>query len=256
LSYSIEKRESGYLLFTIARSEKRNAINYDVMDGLSEAVSLALDPQIKALVITGEGDTAFCSGGDLSVFHELQTKEEAYPMLSKMSNILYSLLTLTKPTIALINGTAVGGGCELAAACDFRLARAGVKAGFVQGKQAITTGWGGGTILAEKLPALSSMKLLMEADIQSVEYLKEVGFIDYIYSNHPISSCEIYLEKLLATDLQVLESYKMIWIRKWEDNKLRERIEEEVRNCSVLWESEPHHHYVKNFISKKTKKYE
>lgn len=256
MSYSIEKRESGYLLFTIARSEKRNAINYEVMDGLSEAISLAGDPKIKALVITGEGDQAFCSGGDLSVFHELQTKEEAHPMLSKMSNILYSLVTLTKPTIALINGTAVGGGCELAAACDFRLARGGVKAGFIQGKQAITTGWGGGTILAEKLPALSSMKLLMEADIQSIEYLKEVGFIDYIYSSNPISSCETYLEKLLAIDLQVLESYKLIWIRKWEDNKLKERIEEEVRNCSVLWESEPHHHYVKNFISKKTQKSE
>ena len=101
LSYTIEKRDMGYLLFTITRSEKRNAINYEVMDGLTEAISLANDPAIKALVITGEGDHAFCSGGDLSVFHQLHTKEEAYAMLSKMSKILYSLLTLTKPTIAL-----------------------------------------------------------------------------------------------------------------------------------------------------------
>ena len=254
LSYFIEKRDSGYLLFTIARSDKRNAINYDVMYGLTEAISLADDPSIKALVITGEGDRAFCSGGDLSVFHQLKTKEEAYVMLSKMSNILISILTMTKPTIALINGTAIGGGCELAAACDFRLARDGVKAGFVQGKQAITTGWGGGTILAEKLPAAGSMKLLMEADIQTAEYLKEAGFIDLIYSKDPISSCEAYLEKLLAVELSVLESYKMMWIRKWKVSKLRERIEEEVSNCSVLWESESHHRYVQNFISKKTQK--
>jgi enoyl-CoA hydratase len=254
LSYFIEKRDSGFLLFTIARSDKRNAINYEVMHGLTEAISLAEDPSIKALVITGEGDRAFCSGGDLSVFHQLKTKEEANVMLSKMSNILISILTMTKPTIALINGTAIGGGCELAAACDFRLARKGVKAGFVQGKQAITTGWGGGTILAEKLPATGSMKLLMEADIQTAEYLKEVGFIDLIYSSDPISSCEAYLEKLLAVELSVLESYKMMWIRKWKESKLRERIEEEVSNCSVLWESENHHRYVQNFISKKTQK--
>jgi enoyl-CoA hydratase len=241
----------GYLIFTITRSEKRNAINYQVMEGLKEAILLADDPSVKALVITGEGERAFCSGGDLSVFHQLHTKEEAYEMLSKMSKILYSLLTLRKPTIALINGTAIGGGCELAAACDFRLAREGIKAGFVQGKQAITTGWGGGTILAEKLPAGSSMKLLMEADIQTADYLREVGFIDRIYSSHPISACDAYLEKLLAMDIKVLESYKMIWIQKWEENKLRERIEKEVKNCSVLWESESHLKYVKNFISKK-----
>ncbi|MFP7296023.1 enoyl-CoA hydratase/isomerase family protein [Neobacillus niacini] len=254
MSYSIEKKDNGYLLFTIARREKRNAINYDVMQGLKEAISLAGNPSIKALVITAEGDAAFCSGGDLSVFHQLRTKEEAYEMLSKMSHILYSLLTLTKPTIALINGTAVGGGCELAAACDFRLAREGIKAGFIQGKQAITTGWGGGAILAEKLPASSSMKLLMEADLKPVEYLRETGFIDHLYSQDPIAACEAYLEKLLTVELSVLESYKMMWIRKWEENKLRERIEEEVRNCSVLWESESHHSYVQHFISKKIQK--
>ena len=252
MSYSIEKRDLGYLLFTISRREKRNAINNDVMDGLSEAILLAKDPNIKAVVITGEGDKAFCSGGDLSVFHQLRTKEEAYEMLSKMSEILYQLLTITKPTIALLNGTAVGGGCELAAACDFRLARNGIKAGFVQGKQAITTGWGGGTILAEKLPAGGSMKLLMEAEIHTAEYLREVGFVDEIYSSRPISACEDYLEKLLTVDLKVLESYKMMWIRKWEESKLRERIEKEVNNCSVLWESEAHHKYVKSFINKKT----
>jgi enoyl-CoA hydratase/carnithine racemase len=164
-------------------------------------------------------------------------------------------MTLTKPTIALLNGTAVGGGCELAAACDFRLAREGIKAGFVQGRQGITTGWGGGTILSEKLPTARSMKLLMEAEIQSAEYLKEeAGFIDHIYSNHHITACESFLERLLAVELKVLESYKMMWVLKWEENKLRERIEKEVRNCSVLWESESHHQYVQNFISKKMQK--
>lgn len=59
MSFSIEKREKGYLLFTITRSETRNAINYDVMQGLTQAISLMNDPTIKALVITGEGDQAF-----------------------------------------------------------------------------------------------------------------------------------------------------------------------------------------------------
>jgi enoyl-CoA hydratase len=252
LAYTIEKRDKGYLLFTITRSEKRNAINYDVMQGLSEAMKLASDSNIKALVITGTGDHAFCSGGDLSVFHLLQTKEEAYPMLSRMANILYSILTLNKPTIAIINGAAIGGGCELAAACDFRLARNGIKAGFVQGRQAITTGWGGGSILAEKLPASRAMKLLMEAELQTAESLLEVGFFDALYIDNPIKSCETFLEQILSQDLKVLQSYKQLWIRKWEVALLRERIEEEVNNCALLWESDAHHEHVKAFMRKKT----
>ncbi|MGG3466559.1 enoyl-CoA hydratase/isomerase family protein [Neobacillus pocheonensis] len=250
MSYIIEKREKGYLLFTIARSEKRNAINYEVMEGLSEAIKISQQADMKALVITGTGEKAFCSGGDLSVFHALHTKEEAYPMLSKMAKILFSLLTLPIPTIALMNGTTVGGGCELAAACDFRLARKGIKAGFVQGNQAITTGWGGGSILAEKLPASFAMKLLMEAELQSAEYLKDGGFVDLLYENDSHAACEAFLEKLLAKDGSVLQSYKRIWLRKWEASMLYERIEEEVRNCSFLWESDAHLDYVKTFIRK------
>ncbi|PLS06444.1 enoyl-CoA hydratase/isomerase family protein [Neobacillus cucumis] len=252
MAYIIEKSEKGYLIFTISRSEKRNAINYAVMEGLTEAVKRAAEPDIKALMITGTGDRAFCSGGDLSVFHALHTKEEAYPMLSKMANILYELLTLPIPTLALLNGTAIGGGCELAAACDFRLAQKGIKAGFIQGKQAITTGWGGGSILAEKLSGPSAMKLLMEAELQTAEQLKETGFINSLYDDSPLQAGEEFIEKMLGIDLSVLGSYKRVWIRKWEETKLRERIEEEVRNCSILWESDAHIQYVKNFMRKKS----
>ncbi|MDR6998015.1 enoyl-CoA hydratase/isomerase family protein [Neobacillus niacini] len=253
MAYTIEKSEKGYLLFTITRVDKRNAVDYDVMEGLSKAIHLAADPDVSALVITGEGEKAFCSGGDLSVFHMLEKEEEAYFMLSKMSKILYSLLTLPIPTIALMNGHAVGGGCEIAIACDFRLARKGIKAGFIQGKQAITTGWGGGTILAEKLLTPLSMKLLMDAEVQKAERLTEIGLIDALYENDPIKECESYLENLLSKDKAVLQSYKQIWIRRWEETNLQERIEKEVQNCARLWESETHHHYVKMFMNKKTK---
>lgn len=250
MSFSIEQKEEGYLVFTIKRNEKRNAINEDVMAGLKKAISQAKEPYIKAFVITGSGDQAFCSGGDLSVFHLLHTKEDAYSMLSKMSNILYSLLTLPKPTIALMNGAAIGGGCEIAAACDFRIAKKGIKIGFVQGKQSITTGWGGGSILAEKFPAAKAMKLLMDANIQKSEVLFSEGFIDKIYDFSPIEALEHFLKDILIRNIEVLESYKNIWIRKWNESNLSLRIEEEVKNCAVLWESDAHHSYVSKFINK------
>ncbi|MDP4085712.1 MAG: enoyl-CoA hydratase/isomerase family protein [Bacillota bacterium] len=253
MAFSIEKREPGILLFTIERNEKRNAINYDVMQGLEQLITQADNPDIKAVVITGSGEKAFCSGGDLAVFHLLETKEEAYFMLSKMSKILYNLLTLPKPTVALINGAAIGGGCEIAAACDFRIARKGIKAGFVQGKQAITTGWGGGTIIAEKFPAFKGMKLLMDAEIQPIEFLYSDGFIDCLFDCDPMEAGEKFLENILKRDSNVLESYKKIWIRKWTESKLNERIEEEVRNCAALWESDAHHAYINSFMNKNQK---
>jgi enoyl-CoA hydratase/carnithine racemase len=172
-------------------------------------------------------------------------------MLSKMANILYALLTFPKPTLALINGIALGGGCELASACDFRLARTGVKAGLVQGKQAIITGWGGGSIIAEKFAVSKAMKLLMDAEIHTAQYLSELGFIDGLFTHDPLLACETYLGNLLSNDSRVLQSYKRLWIRKWEEAKLRERIEEEIKNCAVLWEGEAHLGHVKNFLSKK-----
>ncbi|TKC18559.1 enoyl-CoA hydratase/isomerase family protein [Robertmurraya kyonggiensis] len=247
-SYKMEERENGVLLFTITREEKRNAVNYEVMEGLEKAIRLAHEPNIRALVITGTGEKAFCSGGDLSVFHELRTEEQAYQMLSKMGENLFNLAMLPKPSIALINGIAVGGGCEIAAACDFRIARKGISAGFIQGNLAITTGWGGGTLLLERLPVSNGMKMLVEARKYTVDELIELGFIQYIYEGAPSEGLRAAMETTFLLEGDVLGAYKEMLIQKWEMSKLKERIENEIRNCAILWASEAHHKQVEKFL--------
>lgn len=248
--FILEEASEGILLFTINRPEKRNAINYDVMDGLEHAIERMKESSFKALMITGAGEHAFCSGGDLSVFHELKTEEQAYSMLSRMSNILSKLLLLPKPTIAVMNGTALGGGCELAAACDFRFARRGTKAGFVQGKLAITTGWGGGTILCEKIVPANAMKLLLDAKLFETETLVELGFIDAVYEDSPMESCLGLLKDALSLEASVLEAYKSMLIRKWTLSEIQTRIHAEVRTCSKLWACDVHHEQVSKFLER------
>ncbi len=250
--FSIEKRDDGILLFTIRREEKRNAINYAVMDGLKEAIEMAGQPDVKGLVVTGEGEKAFCAGGDLSVFQNLRTAEQAYGMLSKMGNILYELFMLPKPTVALMNGTALGGGCELATACDFRVARTGVKAGFVQGTLAITSGWGGGTMLLEKLPLANAMKMLFEAKRYTAEELKELGFVHYIYDGDTEDGLST-IAHIFQLRAGVLEAYKEMMIRKWRDKNLKEKIDEEIQKCAILWADDEHHELVDQFVNKKAK---
>ncbi|KKK39719.1 enoyl-CoA hydratase [Mesobacillus campisalis] len=249
-SYTISEEQNGLLLFTINRPEKRNAVNYEIMDGLEEVLSVAANKETKALVLTGAGDRAFCSGGDLSVFHKLRTADEAAVMLSRMAEILTRLLMLPIPTVAILNGTAIGGGCEIASACDFRLGRKGMQAGFVQGNMAITTGWGGGSILFEKLPSSIALKMLGDARLYSADELYELGFLDYLYDGDAMCQCISFLERMLDKETAVLSAYKQLVTKKWMASSLPERIAAEARNCATLWGEEVHHEKVAQFLKK------
>jgi enoyl-CoA hydratase len=248
----LERDYDGIVWFTINRQEKRNAINYEVMDALQETIRLVEEnDKVKVLVITGTGDQAFCSGGDLSEFHRLHTKEEAYDMLKKMGMILYSLLTVSKPTVALINGMAVGGGCELATACDFRYAKTGTKVGFIQGNLGITTGWGGATMLLEKLPYAPALDILLRAERISVEKMYEYGWVHSLLSGENIKEeCRKLLFPYLSQSVPVLRAYKRAAVEKWKTDDFRNRFFAEIAQCSVLWESEEHMEAVRAFLNK------
>nr|WP_058002542.1 enoyl-CoA hydratase/isomerase family protein [Heyndrickxia oleronia] len=250
--FIITSHPSGILEWRINRPEKRNAVNFNVIKGLEEALDWAeKDQQVKTLVITGTGKQAFCSGGDLVEFHQLKTSEEAYSMLSKMGNLLYRLATFIKPTLALINGSAVGGGCEIATACDFRIAKKECKMGFIQGRLGITTGWGGASILYEKLPPHEAMKILLEANTYSTDQLKELGFVQEVFEKIDIHTAEDYLSHILKNHLHVLMCYKEALVSKWQHSALQSRMEKEIRNCSILWEKEEHHQAVEKFRTRK-----
>lgn len=250
VAYEIVAGQEGFLQFVIKRNERRNAVNFEVMDGLQKAIDTVKESEHLGLVITGEGEKAFCSGGDLSVFHNLKTEQEAFAMLSRMSNILFELFMLPKPTIALLNGVAIGGGCEIATACDFRFAHSSVKAGFVQGNLAITTGWGGGTMLLERMSSSQALLMLLKAKIYKASELKEMGFIDFIYEGSHMEGLHTGLESIPTIETSVLQAYKQIVLSRRDESKLKEQIVREVRQCSILWEKEAHHERVNRFMNK------
>ena len=196
MSYKIEIND-GIATFMINRPEMRNAVNYEVMDGLEKFLSkVESDDSISYAVVTGAGDRAFCSGGDLSEFHGFRTADEAYPMLSKMAGLLYRLSTLPVPVIALVNGAAVGGGCEIATACDYRLVSSNAKAGFIQGTLAITSGWGGASQLFVKMDNHdATLKLLSEAKVHTAQQLRTVGWATEVYDGTPQEGLEKFISE-------------------------------------------------------------
>lgn len=250
MSYTIDLTD-GIMTFTIDRPHIRNAVNNEVTAGLEELVVKAQQASVQMVVITASGKQAFCSGGDLSVFHALRTEEQSYSMLKRVSDVLYSIKTLPVPVVAVVNGVAVGGGCEIATACDYRLVWSHAKCGFIQGTLAITSGWGGGTYLLETLQHDQALKMLSEAKVYTATELKEFGWASAIVQDE--QDVEAFFSQMKKVHPDVHRAYKEIAIRKWQKTDLDERVEQEVRRCAVLWERDAHHEAVDRFLNK-TKK--
>ncbi|WP_252503693.1 enoyl-CoA hydratase/isomerase family protein [Sporosarcina sp. Marseille-Q4943] len=252
MSYKIEIN-NGIATFTINRPEMRNAVNHAVMEGLEKFLSqVESDDSLAFAVITGAGDRAFCSGGDLSEFHGFRTADEAYPMLSKMAGLLYRLSVLPVPVIGLVNGAAVGGGCEIATACDYRLVSSKAKAGFIQGTLAITSGWGGASQLLVKMNNHDAMmKILSEAKVHTAEQLQAIGWATDIYEGDAQAGLEQFMSDMKKIHPSVHRAYKRMAILKWEQSGLGIHMLEEAAQCAKLWESDAHHEAVDKFLRKK-----
>jgi enoyl-CoA hydratase/carnithine racemase len=236
---------------TINRPQVRNAINYEVMRGFNELLQKAKkDNDVKVIVITGAGTKAFCSGGDLGAFHSLKTEQEAHGMLSKMGKVLEEIFFFPKPTVALLNGFAVGGGCEISAACDIRLARAEAKVGFIQGRLGITTGWGGGSYLLERVRQDHAMDLLYSSSPITAKQAMDRGFIQYVIKGNSLKETERYLSRYTSQPLGVITSYKALQLERYDKQKIRLNVQNEISRCAKLWASDDHHKRVDEFLKK------
>ncbi|MED3785278.1 enoyl-CoA hydratase/isomerase family protein [Geobacillus stearothermophilus] len=246
----MEQRD-GVALFTICRPEKRNAVNFVVMEALEGALSEAeADERVKIFAITGAGDEAFCSGGDLHEFGPLRGAE-AKQMLTRMGEVHYRLLTFPKPTAALVNGAAMGGGCELATACDFRFVKEGSRIGFIQGRLGITTGWGGASMLFGKLPYARALDLLLRAEPMTAEDMEACGWADAVLAaDHWREQWQARLTLYAARSLAVLEAYKAAAGEKWRTVWFREQFFAEIDRCAALWGSVEHEQALHPFFRK------
>jgi enoyl-CoA hydratase len=117
------ERDDRVALVTVNRPEARNAMTFEMYEGLHDLCDrLDADPAIRVVILRGAGDKAFVSGTDIRQFQTFKTREDALGYEARISRVLNRLAAVTKPTIAMIQGDAVGGGMFMALACDLRLA--------------------------------------------------------------------------------------------------------------------------------------
>jgi len=168
----------GIGVVTINRPQARNALNWAAQEQFSDIVndiSDNLGP--RALIITGAGEKAFASGGDLKELAGKDSKKTARRLLATMGLALNTLTQLPIPVIGSVNGDAIGGGCEILTACDLRISKPLVQFRFAQIQVALTTGWGGTARLVRLIHLSRAMELLLTGRPFSTEEAYRIGFI-------------------------------------------------------------------------------
>ena len=118
----LTKIENNIFTITINRPDKLNAINKQVMTDLDLVMDEVCNKEeIRSVIITGSGNKSFAAGADVTEFTGL-TQQESMALAKKGQDVFFKIENCTKPVVAAINGFALGGGCELAMACHFRIA--------------------------------------------------------------------------------------------------------------------------------------
>nr|WP_225905709.1 enoyl-CoA hydratase/isomerase family protein [Stygiolobus caldivivus] len=161
------------------RPDKRNAINDQLIKDLRQAVDdLVLDDQIKVIVITGNGK-AFCAGADITQFKSLNGLT-AWEFARKGRELMDYIENIPKPTIAMINGYALGGGLELAMACDIRIAAEESQLGLPEITLGIYPGFGGTQRLIRLIGKGKAMEMMMTGDMIPAKEAERIGLVNKV----------------------------------------------------------------------------
>ncbi len=174
--------ENGIYNITINRPDKLNALNKDVFTDLDKAVDeIESNAAIKSAIITGAGPKAFVAGADISEFGGLN-KEQAMALAKRGQDIFFKIENAPKPIIAAVNGFALGGGCELAMACHFRIASGNAKFGQPEVNLGLIPGYGGTQRLTQLIGKGRAMELLVSANMIDAPTALQYGLVNYVVS--------------------------------------------------------------------------
>lgn len=250
LGTHISYEEDVYGTININRPEKRNAISKEMAQQLFDLLEEIKDRPIKFLVIKSSGDKMFCAGGDLNDFHDELNEQEAYDTLHKMKQVLFKIVSFPVPTISLLQGNAMGGGCELATACDIRIAKQNTEFGFVQTNLGILPGWGGGALLYEKVHPSFALQWLAEGKMYDADFLYARGWVHEVIPETMWGNEEEILKSYMNKSFAQMQYLKSQFTEALSIPTLAEKMERESVRCASLWESEEHKKVVQAFFNK------
>lgn len=172
--------ENNIFTITINRPDKLNALNKDVFTDLDKAADeIENNAEIKSAIITGAGSKAFVAGADITEFAGLN-KAEAMSLSKRGQDIFFKIENSSKPVIAAVNGFALGGGCELAMACHFRIAGNHAKFGQPEVNLGLIPGYGGTQRLTQLIGKGRAIELLISGNMIDAATALQYGLVNYV----------------------------------------------------------------------------
>lgn len=175
--------ENGIFTITINRPDKLNALNKTVIEELGKALDeVYSNTEIKSAIITGSGPKAFVAGADISEFTSLDSKGGKAFAQNGQDLVFSKIENSFKPIVAAVNGFALGGGCELAMACHFRLCSENAKFGQPEVNLGLIPGYGGTQRLTHLIGKGKAMELMMTGNMVDANEAKQLGLVNYVTS--------------------------------------------------------------------------
>lgn len=217
-------------VLSLCNPARKNALTGFMMVRLAECVDELEKWQSGKVVVLHGMERSFCSGADLSIIKAINTPEEGNLMCAFMQRTLTRLARLPLVSIAAIEGKALGGGAELAMACDFRLMSRDAEIQFLQVKMGLTPGWGGGARLVNQVGKQTALRLLGKAEKVNLSYGCQIGLVDGELTNDKdvVTSCSELVPEFLQSDSSVLRGIKSVVCAEGgtslEENLYRERL--------------------------------
>lgn len=206
----VDHRDHGVVWITLNRPEKHNALARHLLDALRDAIhGVQDDPGLRCVVLRGAGDRYFAAGGDLRDLDSVRDEPAVTAMSEQACAALQAVRDCPVPVIACLNGDAIGGGAELAMAADLRLITSQARIGFIQGRLAITSAWGGGPDLFQAVGAPRALRMMARCEMIEAERALQWGIADAVLSDGPDGEdVAAFLKPMMSVSPRVLRGIK------------------------------------------------
>ncbi len=245
------------LWIRIDRPASRNALSRPTLAEIARACNgIAAEPSLKAVVITGEGPEAFAAGGDLKELASVRTADQVGALFDEASTALDAVRRCPVPVLAGLNGLALGGGAELAVACDFRVAARHATIGCVQARLHISSGFGGGSDLVRLLGPGRALRHALTGEALSAAAARDLGLVDEVAGDdETLEQCVgRFLAPILRQSPRVIRAWKAMAIADRLGLPLAARRHAERDGFCRTWVHDDHWVQVEKFMQKSREK--